>query len=51
LQVGSGVDLHLSLHIALRPLQADWIRTEFDNASTNVQNNLRLGAGMVFRLR
>jgi outer membrane immunogenic protein len=51
LQVGGGVDLHLSRHIALRPLQADWIRTEFPNASTNVQNNLRLGAGVVFRLQ
>ena len=49
LQVGGGVDLRLSKHLAVRLLQADWLRTQFPNASTNVQNNLRLGAGIVFR--
>ena len=49
-QVGGGVDLRLSRHFAVRPIQADWIRTEFPNATTNVQNNLRLGAGVVLRI-
>jgi Outer membrane protein beta-barrel domain len=50
LQVGGGVDLRISPHLALRPIQADWVRTQFPNATTNVQNNLRLGAGFVFRI-
>lgn len=50
LQVGGGVDLRLSRHLAVRPIQADWVRTHFPNATTNVQNNFRLGAGLVFRM-
>lgn len=49
-QVGGGVDIGLSRHLALRVFQADWLRTEFPNANTNVQNNLRLAAGVVFRI-
>lgn len=50
LQVGGGVDLRMGRHFAVRPVQADWVRTEFPNATTNVQNNLRLGAGIVLRI-
>ena len=49
LQVGGGVDLGLSRHFGVRAVQADWVRTEFPNGTTNVQNTLRLGAGVVFR--
>jgi len=49
LQVGGGVDLRLNRHWAVRPVQADWVRTEFPNATTGVQNNLRLAAGIVYR--
>jgi hypothetical protein len=49
LQVGGGVDLRVGHHIALRPIQVDWVRTEFPNARTNVQNSLRLGGGLVVR--
>ena len=49
LQVGGGIDLRIDRHFAVRPIQADWIRTQFPNGGTNVQNNLRLGAGIVFR--
>lgn len=51
LQAGGGVDLRLTRHLGIRPVQADWIRTQFPNATTNVQNNLRLGAGLVLRLQ
>lgn len=51
LQVGGGVDLRISKHFGLRAVQADWVRTQFPNSTTNVQNNLRLGAGIVFRLQ
>ncbi len=50
LQVGGGVDLAVGRHFAIKPIQADWIRTQFPNATTNVQNNLRLGAGIVLRI-
>jgi len=50
LQAGGGVDLGISRHFAVRIFQADWLRTEFPNANTNVQNNFRLSAGVVFRI-
>jgi len=50
LQVGGGVDMRIAHHFAVRAIQADWIRTQFPNGATNVQNTLRLGAGIVLRL-
>jgi hypothetical protein len=50
LQVGGGADLRISHHFAIRAIQADWIRTRFPNANTNVQNSFRPGAGVVVRL-
>jgi len=29
-------------------IQADWLRTQLPNSTTNVQNDLHLGAGIVF---
>ena len=49
LQIGGGADFRLSRHFAVRALQVDWLRTQFPNGGSNVQNNLRLGAGVVFR--
>ena len=51
LQVGGGADIDVSRHFAIRLLQADWFRTQFPNGTTSVQNNLRLGAGVVIRIR
>jgi peptidoglycan-associated lipoprotein len=50
-QVGGGVDMGLTRHISLRMIQANWLRTQMPNATTNVQNNLLLGAGVVFHSR
>ncbi len=50
LQVGGGVDLRVGRHFAVRPIQADWVRTQFPNGTTDVQNSLRLGAGIVLRI-
>lgn len=50
LQVGGGIDVGLSRHFAVRAIQADWLRTEFPNSTTNVQNSFRLAAGIVLRL-
>jgi hypothetical protein len=50
LQVGGGMDLGFTRHIGIRVFQADWVRTQLPNGTTDVQNTLRLGAGIVFRL-
>jgi peptidoglycan-associated lipoprotein len=44
---GGGVDIGLSRHIALRLVQADYVRIQLPNSITNVQNNFRLGAGII----
>ena len=49
LQIGGGTDLDLSTHFAVRLFHADWLRTQLPNGTTNVQNNLQLDAGIVFR--
>lgn len=49
LQAGGGVDIGLSRHFAVRAIQADWLRTQFPNSATNVQNSFRLAAGIVLR--
>ncbi len=51
LKMGGGMNIALSPHIALRAFEANWLRTQFPNATTNVQNNLSLGTGLVFRFR
>ena len=51
LQVGGGVDLGLTRHFGVRVFQADWVRTQLPNGTTDVQNTLRLGAGVIFRLQ
>jgi len=50
-QVGGGVDLRLTPRIAVRPIEASWLRTQFPNGANNVQNTLQLSAGIVFRLQ
>jgi hypothetical protein len=47
---GGGVNIDLSRHLALRAFQADYFLTSLPNNSTNLQNSLRLGAGIVFKL-
>jgi hypothetical protein len=51
LYVGGGANLRLTRRIAVRAFEADWLRTQMPNASTNVQNNLRLGSGLIFRFK
>jgi hypothetical protein len=48
-QIGGGVNLPLGRHLLVRAIDANWLRTQLPNATTNVQNNLRLGAGVGFR--
>ncbi|SNT41654.1 hypothetical protein SAMN05421770_11251 [Granulicella rosea] len=49
LQLGGGVDLGLSRHLAVRAVQAGWVRTQLPNSTTNVQNDLRIGAGLAVK--
>jgi hypothetical protein len=44
---GGGLDVRLKHHLGLRAFEANWLRTQLPNSTTNVQNNLRLGAGVV----
>lgn len=48
-QVGGGVDYRLSDRFAIRVLDAAWLRTQLPNSTDNVQNILRLSAGIVLR--
>jgi hypothetical protein len=48
-QVGGGVDYKLSDRFAMRVLNAGWARTQLPNSTDDVQNTLRLGAGIVLR--
>jgi len=50
-KAGGGLNVALTPRIALRAIEADWLRTQLPNATTNVQNNVILGAGVVMRFR
>jgi hypothetical protein len=41
------MDLRISHHFSLRLFKADWLRTQLPNSTTDVQNDLLLGAGIV----
>lgn len=51
LEIGGGINLAFARRLSVRAFDADWLRTQLPNATTNVQNNLRLGVGMVYRIR
>jgi hypothetical protein len=47
--VGGGLDVRLNHRFAIRALRASYLRTQFPNTTTNVQNSLSLSAGVVLR--
>jgi hypothetical protein len=49
MELGGGMNLLVSRHLAVRAFEADWLRTGLPNGTTNVQNNLHVGAGVVIR--
>ena len=49
LSTGGGLDIHLNPHIAVRAVEAQYLRTSLPNGSTNFENHLMLGAGVVFQ--
>jgi hypothetical protein len=46
-QTCGGLDLRLSRSLAIRALQVDYLRTGLPNGTSDVQNNLKLGTGIV----
>jgi hypothetical protein len=46
---GGGVDVKVSPHFAIRPIQAKYFLTQFSNNTTTRQNNFRYSAGVVFQ--
>lgn len=49
---GGGLDVRVSRHLAIRPIQAEYMMTRFTNYDTGAagtQNDMRLSAGVVFR--
>ena len=50
LLAGGGLDIRMKSWLAIRPVQADYFLTQLPNGGDNRQNNLRLSAGVVFRL-
>lgn len=46
---GGGMDLRVSEHFAVRPLQVDYFMTKFPDGLNNRQNNFRFSTGIVFR--
>ncbi len=48
-RIGGGIDVPLSVHLAIRIIQLDYYLTTFANANNDHQNNLLVGAGIVYR--
>jgi hypothetical protein len=46
---GGGIDVRLNHRFAIRAIRASYLYTQFPNTTTNVQNSLSLGAGLVVR--
>jgi hypothetical protein len=46
--MGGGIDVPVSSHFAVRIIQLDYYLTTFANATNDHQNNLSVGAGIVY---
>jgi peptidoglycan-associated lipoprotein len=49
LKLGGGLNIGMTRRIALRALEADWLRTQFPNSTNGAQNSCQLNSGLVFR--
>jgi hypothetical protein len=47
-QAGGGLDIAISKHLALRAIEADYVRTYLPNNGTNTQDHLRLAFGVTY---
>jgi len=48
---GGGFDFHITQHLAIRPIEADYFLTRLPNEVNGAQNNLGLSSGVVLRIR
>lgn len=48
---GGGLDIRIARHVAIRPIEADYLLTRLPNGVNETENNLRLSAGLVIRIR
>jgi len=48
-KLGGGFNIDLTPHIGLRAIEANWLRTQFPNSSTNVQDSSQFDTGFVLR--
>jgi hypothetical protein len=48
-RIGGGIDVPVTSHFAVRIIQLDYYLTTFANATNDHQNNLLVGAGIVYR--
>ena len=46
---GGGIDIKVSMHVCVRPVQAEYFMTKIPDGLNNRQDNLRVGAGIVFQ--
>jgi opacity protein-like surface antigen len=46
---GGGLDVGLTRHFAIRPVELDYYLTRFNNGVNHHQNNFRFSAGVVVR--
>ena len=51
MSAGGGVEVSLRHRISLRLIQAEYLYTRLPNVTDNYQNNYRIGAGVVLRMR
>jgi outer membrane protein OmpA-like peptidoglycan-associated protein len=49
-QAGGGLNLYLNRNFGLRLIEADYVRTALPNGADNVQNDLRLSAGITWHI-
>jgi hypothetical protein len=50
IQAGGGVNIFLTRHIGVRVVEASYVRDELPNNTDSTQNDLRLGAGLVYHI-
>jgi len=51
IQTGGGLNYYLTKNFGVRLLEADYVRTALPNSGANIQNDLRLSAGVTWHFR
>jgi hypothetical protein len=49
--VGGGLNIPITRRLSARAFEAEWLRTQMPNGATGVQNNVRLGVGLIFKFK